>query len=515
MRTNDARPVSLRGFVFTAGVWFDVPPGMKFGDLASDRFMESEADFEQISSWGANLAILYLNYRWFADDSGYAFIDEVLGWCRRHHVYLLPSLVVYPGGGQRGGSAFFASRELEDQARQFWVAFATRYKDHPEIAGYDLLNEPQGVPAADIVAYQTTLIDAVRAVDPTSLIFIEPQWGDPYMLRKIDRPGLVYDAHYYLPLYFTSQHFPWLYGGAVPIGVHYPNTDRTMVDDIVVGSVATDPIAPAGTYDWQTVSKSYPVPPGSELAYVKVFSNADSSATLYFDNLETSFDGSTFTPIPNGSFETKADVFVDAAYWQPFVASTGSVARTDEAAALGQWSVKITGGDGWNHYATHPGKDASGHSIFFLGTESGVRLNGAATLTVRWQVKAQNATAGKNGVEIEFCTATRRSYGKSDLESNLATTVLGPAKQFNAPLIIGEFASSLVGTRPDILDWTSDVMSYANQNGISWAYYHYREVKDQVRYLGLYEGPFGTATDYASVDQDTLARVQVGLTAGR
>jgi hypothetical protein len=55
------------------------------------------------------------------------------------------------------------------------------------------------------------------------------------------------------------------------------------------------------------------------------------------------------------------------------------------------------------------------------------------------------------------------------------------------------------------------VIDYANASGISWAYYHYREVKDRVRYLGLYEGPFGTATDYATVDAGVLARVKAGL----
>jgi hypothetical protein len=39
----------------------------------------------------------------------------------------------------------------------------------------------------------------------------------------------------------------------------------------------------------------------------------------------------------------------------------------------------------------------------------------------------------------------------------------------------------------------------------------YREVKDQLRYLGLYEGPYGIATDYATADSGTLARLQGAL----
>ena len=504
-------PIALRGFVFTAGVWFDVPPGGPNGDLANLGFMESERDFVQLESLGANLAILYLNYRWFSDPAGYALVDRVLGWCAAHDVYLLPSLVVYPGGGQRGGSAFFASADLEDQARKFWVEFAARYRGRSEIAGYDLLNEPQGAPIDEIVALQTSLVDAVRAVDPDSVLFIEPMWGDPYSLRALDRPGIAYDAHYYLPLYLTSQQFPWLYGGAIPANVHYPNLDGTMVNDVPVVASVDDTSVPAGSYDWQTVSADYAVPANSELAYVKVFSNGDAGATLYFDDLEVTLDDGAFSPIPNGSFETKADVFADAQYWQASTQGAGAVQRSDEAAAAGQWSAKIANSAGLSSYATHPGLDGNGRSIFFLGTESGIKLNGASKLRLRFQVKAAGATAGKNGVQLNFCRVQRGNFTVGDLNAQLDSLLLAKSNAFDAPLLIGEFATSLVGVRPDSLDYVSDVLKYANQHGLSFAYYHYREVKDQVRYLGLYEGPFGAPTDYTSVDADVLARVQAAL----
>src|SRR5262249_23510526 len=159
------------------------------------------------------------------------------------------------------------------QATKFWTDFVKRYKDRPEIAGYDLLNEPQGAEVDAIVAYQTSLIDAVREVDPKAVVFVEPEWGNAASFRKIDRPALVYDAHFDDPFYFTSQRFPWIYGGGIPGGVHYPSKD--LVENVVVASQAYDPSVPAGTYDWQTVTGSYPIPAGTELAYVKIFSNGD------------------------------------------------------------------------------------------------------------------------------------------------------------------------------------------------------------------------------------------------
>jgi Cellulase (glycosyl hydrolase family 5) len=508
-------PVTLRGFVFSAGVWYDVPAGSSNGDLANLQFMQSEADFQQIAGWGANLAILYLNYRWFDDPSGYAFIDQVAGWCRAHDVYLLPSLVVYPGGGPRGGQAFFGSPTLEAQAEQFWVDFVTRYKDHPEFVGYDLLNEPQGVSVDEIVAFQTTLIDAVRGVDPNAVVFVEPQWGDPTLLTRIDRAGLVYDPHVYLPLYFTSQLFPWMYGGAVPGGLHYPATDGSMVTNIVIPSERSqvyDPSVPAGTYDWQTLTTSYAIPAGSDLAFVKLFSNGDVGATVYFDDIEASVDGGPFTLIPNGSFETVNEVSTDANYWSSYVADAGTVTRTNEAAADGQWSAKISGSDAWSDYTTHYGLDADNNSIFYLGTAAGVPVAGATALALRWRVKAENASAATDGLEVMFGEVQKKSYTEADLDADLDGVLATNMAGLGAPILIGEFTPSLAGTRPDILDWTSALMTYANAHGISWAYYLYRDDWTGTRYLGLYNGPYGAPTDYGTADADILARVQAGLT---
>ncbi|HTR77942.1 MAG TPA: hypothetical protein VMH39_07520 [Gemmatimonadaceae bacterium] len=94
-----------------------------------------------------------------------------------------------------------------------------------------------------------------------------------------------------------------------------------------------------------------------------------------------------------------------------------------------------------------------------------------------------------------------------DLDAALAT----PSANFGAPMLIGEFTASLAGTRPDILDWTSDLLDYANAHGLSWAYYHYRDTWTGTKYLGVYNGPYGTRTDYSSGDTDILARVQAKL----
>jgi hypothetical protein len=198
-------------------------------------------------------------------------------------------------------------------------------------------------------------------------------------MRRIDRAGLVYDPHYYLPLYFTGL-YPWLYGGAIPSNVHYPNTDGSLVDNIVVTSTVHDATVPAGTYDWQTVTgriRSRPTPssPTSRCSRTVTAPRPCTSTTS-----SHRWMGLIFQVIPNGSFETKADVT-----WTP---RTGS--RTwprapspgRESAAEGQWSVKTPAAAAGATKHDPQGTDASGQSIYF-GTESGVKVRNGRSLALR------------------------------------------------------------------------------------------------------------------------------------
>ena len=72
------------------------------------------------------------------------------------------------------------------------------------------------------------------------------------------------------------------------------------------------------------------------------------------------------------------EVSSDTNYWQSFVTSAGTVERTQDFAADGQWLARIAESGGWSHYTTHYGTDAQNDSIFFLGTASGFRSRGRA-----------------------------------------------------------------------------------------------------------------------------------------
>jgi endoglycosylceramidase len=106
--------------------------------------------------------------------------------------------------------------ELQDHYAAAWARIAERFRDHPAVLGYDIMNEPWAgslignVAVFDTGSYREFLertIAAIRAADPDGWIFFEPRaWGpnsgEPSYIPVLDdpRPGesrLAYFPHYY------------------------------------------------------------------------------------------------------------------------------------------------------------------------------------------------------------------------------------------------------------------------------------------------------------------------------
>jgi endoglycosylceramidase len=116
--------------------------------------------------------------------------------------------------------------ELQDHYAAAWAHIAERFRDHPAVLGYDIMNEPwPGTLNADVVSFDTgpyreflkRVIDAIRAVDPDGWIFFEPRaWGpnhgEPSYIPVVDdpRPGedrLGYFPHYYSLIVDAAQQY--------------------------------------------------------------------------------------------------------------------------------------------------------------------------------------------------------------------------------------------------------------------------------------------------------------------
>jgi len=122
-----------------------------------------------------------------------------------------------------------AHADLQEHYAAAWVAVATRFRDHPGVLGYDLMNEPHPGSAMDPIEllglrpnpdgphaafdrdhfgpFYQRLIDAVRQTDLDKWVFFEPRYGAPglgmpsYLGPLTDpRPGearIAYAPHLY------------------------------------------------------------------------------------------------------------------------------------------------------------------------------------------------------------------------------------------------------------------------------------------------------------------------------
>ncbi|MFC9792310.1 cellulase family glycosylhydrolase [Streptomyces sp. NPDC127584] len=116
---------------------------------------------------------------------------------------------------QRAFTHLYEDEDLRRAQARMWRVLADRFEDHPAVIGYDLINEPMGelregedLPTAarrierdQLTPLYNRLADAIRSVDPSTWIFVEPTpivgEGVPTGLGRIDDPKVVYAPHFY------------------------------------------------------------------------------------------------------------------------------------------------------------------------------------------------------------------------------------------------------------------------------------------------------------------------------
>ena len=202
----------------------------RFFDRLLDVFF-ADADAAFIASLGLNSVRLAVNYRHFEDDTrpfeldegGFLLLDRAIERCARHGLYAIIDLHALPGAqNQRWHSdnpthraLFWTHRHFQDRVVHLWEAMARRYRDNPWVAGYNPINEP-GDASGDVIGpFYRRLHDAVRAVDPDHILFLEgnrysvdfDMFGDPW-------PNTVYSVHdYALPGLVDGGDYPGLSRG--------------------------------------------------------------------------------------------------------------------------------------------------------------------------------------------------------------------------------------------------------------------------------------------------------------
>ena len=105
--------------------------------------------------------------------------------------------------GQQNTNQYWTNSTFQSQTAYMWWQIANHYNGNTTVAGYDLLNEPNGAPTdAAVISATASLYNSVRNADHDHMIFIEgafDQWNW-YMLPDPSSQGwtnVVYSMHSY------------------------------------------------------------------------------------------------------------------------------------------------------------------------------------------------------------------------------------------------------------------------------------------------------------------------------
>ena len=177
----------------------------------------TEDDIARIHFEGMNHVRLPINSRVVMDEAGelmepgFALIDSVIDWCRRHDLWVVLDLHGAPGGqtgtnidDSRGSPELFTDERYRALTVKLWRALAQRYCEETVVAAYDLLNEPlpnehQHIHAGALRDLYRDLTSAIREVDRNHMISYEgTHWATNWdVFTEVWDPNSILQFHKY------------------------------------------------------------------------------------------------------------------------------------------------------------------------------------------------------------------------------------------------------------------------------------------------------------------------------
>lgn len=214
------------------------------GVMSPDKFRVG--DLEVLSDWGANLIRWQFVRAWGkrGTDRELAEYDHwisdklnelgtVLTAAEKNGLKVIVDLHSPPGGRRERAAnsdlEMFYDRKYADYFVELWKRIATRFKGHPAIWAYDLVNEPMQSRPSEFGYWelQQEAAKAIRAIDPERPIIVESNnWCQPdafNYLRPFPLKNIIYQVHVYNPGAYTHQmvHNNWGVAGGTEL-VSYP-----------------------------------------------------------------------------------------------------------------------------------------------------------------------------------------------------------------------------------------------------------------------------------------------------
>ncbi len=159
--------------------------GQKDSDDIRSRLRKAwfnEADFAKIKAAGCNSVRLPFLCESMDEAEGLLpLLDTAIDAAKKQGIYVILDMHGTYGGqsssahtGCLNRNEMFSKPELVEKSCQVWEKIAARYKDRPEVAGFDLINEPMGAPSRkELHTVHDKMYKKIRAIDTRHLIFIE------------------------------------------------------------------------------------------------------------------------------------------------------------------------------------------------------------------------------------------------------------------------------------------------------------------------------------------------------
>ncbi|MDR3707358.1 MAG: cellulase family glycosylhydrolase [Capsulimonadaceae bacterium] len=407
----------------------------------------NEDDMRHVSKWGCNVIRLAFTYSdlertdhpgvWRHD--GFRDIDNVLQWAKNNGVYVILDMHVVRGGQARqpyndgGKNLFWQSQDDQDSFVALWCEIARRYRNRPEVAAYELMNEPDTEGHFDrLISIYKRTIDAIRTVDSRKVIVVDgDQMSGPKTLVdgiKLVDDNILYTFHCYIGCSNTCW---WIKN-------------------------AKDGKKLSGTQDWQYVDEECTVPENALQTSVMLRSSAN-SGTAWFDDVRVEDENGKL--LQSGSFDNGPNGFQaerDPVSSMAFDPRLGHVAP-------GSLSVHGTADyNGWlgPRFLVEPGqklhisawvktKEASGETYItaaFFGPSDGI----VGTPDNRARLRSQMADA----------VAFSRKYGVPVWAGEFGATADQPADRHP-----GDFQQK----------WVSTLIDLFEEAGLNWSYWNFKE----------------------------------------
>jgi endoglucanase len=486
----------LRGMAFGNLVWVD-----SYADTPEKH--HSEADYQRVQDLGMNAIRFYMNYKTFEDDakpyqykqSGWDWIDRNIKWAKAHNIYLILNMHVPQGGFQSRceGSALWADTSNQGRLIALWKAIASRYQNEPQIAGFDLLNEP--TPSGSIGNWTNLaqrIINDIRSVDKNHMIITERALalGCDYGYTdennnypQINESNLMYTVHMYDPFEFTHQNLDFVNTGD---GGSYPDNSKISVpgDAKYATGDYNNPSVPAGNSDWTHFEGSPFIMDTDTLLCGRVvfLSNKIAGGKVYFDDFELKEldENNNVTRIIHSVNLTSAIQW----YWSSDNTGTNSSSES---------------GHGDNFAVTITGNKANATIIlpdFAFSVEKGKKY------VVSGWMKGENVPSGASAsISTEFYFSPAGKKLKTRNYDYLAENIAGYSayiEQQGFPVYFGEFGAG----RPCFENnkgggrWVADCLRIFDSLGYHFTYHSYKEGS-----FGLYNG-WDEPVDPASVNTE-------------